>query len=118
MSEINYCKQCGVFGEAELAPVNSAGVPYCWNCGTSKDGKNEFAGCINCGFLFCWNSGMSDPIEPCDVDEETDYESECSQCGGDMDIECWLLPCETEKLQRQLHGTDAIKEEPASKFFT
>lgn len=89
---MNYCEQCGVFGEAELAPVNSAGVPCCWNCG-----------------------GISNP---CDIDDssETAYESEseCSQCGGDMDIECWLLSCQTEKLHRLLHDPDTIKEDQAS----
>lgn len=116
MTDINYCKACGVFGEAEICPINSAGIPYCWNCGTSKDGKNEPASCINCGFLFCSNSGFSDPMGPCDIDQEPEYETEsvCSQCGGDMDIECWLLPCETEKLQRQLHDNRVIKEEEAS----
>jgi hypothetical protein len=126
MSEISYCKQCGVFGEAEIAPVNSAGIPYCWNCGISKDGKNVSADCINCAFLFCSNSGFLEPSE------ETVYEieSECSQCGGDMDIDCWvqscelakfqrlLHACESAKLQRLLHDPETIKEEPTSKFFT
>lgn len=81
--------------------------------------------CVKCGSYECWLTGNSDPSQDCDIydsssSSETLYESEseCSQCGGDMDIECWLLSCESEKLHKLLHDPAPIKEEPTSNFFT